>query len=120
MLIRYLSNLSKGRLILWCYFIWYLVVLVRYFDASPRLWLTSLGLSFIIGFALFISTARVGAVRVNLERWQVIRLFMMPFCVSSFSALVKGRGFVLIFSPKPVEILIALGLCALLCGVVMG
>lgn len=120
MLIRYLSNLSKGRLILWCYFIWYLVVLVRYFDPSPRLWLTSLGLSLIIGFALFISTVRAGATRVNLERWQIIRLYMMPFCVSSFSALVKGRNFVLIFSPKPVEILIALGLCAVLCGVVMG
>ncbi len=43
-LIPYLANLSKGRLILWCYFIWYLVVLVRYFDPSPRLWLTSLGI----------------------------------------------------------------------------
>jgi hypothetical protein len=120
MLTRYLANLSNGRMILWCYFIWYLVVLVRYFDASPRLWLTSLGLSLIIGFALFISTARAGATQVNLERWQVIRLFMMPFCVSSFSALVKGKGFVLIFSPKPVEILIALGLCAGLYGVAMG
>ncbi|MDB6067181.1 MAG: hypothetical protein JWR26_3389 [Pedosphaera sp.] len=119
MLIRYLSNLSKGRLILWCYFIWYLVVLVRYFDPSPRLWLTSLGLSLIIGFALFISTARAGAAQVTLERWQVIRLYMMPFCVSSFSALVKGRGFVLIFSPKPFEILTAFGLCAVLCGIVM-
>ena len=58
MLIRYLRNLSADRLILWCYFIWYLVVLVRYFDPSARLWLTSFGLSLIIGFALFISTAR--------------------------------------------------------------
>jgi hypothetical protein len=119
MLLRYLANLSNGRLILWCYFIWYLVVLVRYFDASARLWLTSLGLSLIIGFALFISTARAGANRVALERWQVIRLFLMPFCVSSFSALVKGKGFVLIFSPKPGEVLTALGLCALLCAVVV-
>jgi hypothetical protein len=116
---RYLANLSTGRLILWCYFIWYVVVLVRYFDASARLWLTSLGLSLIIGFALFISTARTGANRLKLERWQVFRLFLMPFCVSSFSALVKGKGFVLIFSPKPTEILAAAGLCALLCGTVM-
>ena len=28
MLIRYLRNLNSGRLILWCYFIWHLVVLV--------------------------------------------------------------------------------------------
>jgi hypothetical protein len=115
-LMHYLSNLSKGRLILWCYFIWYLVVLVRYFDPSPRLWLTSLGLSLIIGFALFVSTTAAGEKKVKLERWQIIRLFIMPFCVSSFSALVKGRGFFLIFSPNLDEILIAAGLCAVLCG----
>src|SRR5437762_13545537 len=117
-LIPYLANLSKGRLILWCYFIWYLVVLVRYFDPSPRLWLTSVGLSLIIGFALFVSTTAAGENKVMLERWQVIRLFMMPFCVSSFSALVKGRGFFLIFSPNLDEILIAVGLCAVLCSLV--
>jgi len=117
-LIHYLSSLSKGRLILWCYFIWYLVVLFRYFDPSPRLWLTSLGLSLIIGFALYISTTAAGETKVKLERWQIIRLFMMPLCVSSFSALVKGRGFFLIFSPNLDEILIAVGLCALLCGTV--
>ncbi len=118
MLIRYLTNLSNGRLILWCYFIWYVVVLVRYFDASTRLWLTSLGLSAIIGFALFVSTAKVGTKQVKLDRWQVFRLFLMPFCVSSFSALVKGKGFLLIFSPIPAETLTAVGLCALLCGAV--
>ena len=117
-MIHYLANLSKGRLILWCYFIWYVVVLIRYFDPSPRLWLTSLGLSLIIGFALYVSTTASGANNVRLERWQVIRLFMMPFCVSSFSALVKGRGFFLIFSPNADEILIAVGLCAVLWGTV--
>jgi hypothetical protein len=116
--IQYLANLSKGRLILWCYFLWYLVVLVRYFDPSPRLWLTSLGLGLIIGFALFVSTTAAGVRKVRLEHWQTIRLFLMPFCVSSFSALVKGRGFVLIFSPDLKETLIAAGLCALLCGTV--
>ncbi|MDB6110483.1 MAG: hypothetical protein JWR69_2233 [Pedosphaera sp.] len=118
MLTRYLSNLSKGRLILWCYFIWYVVVLVRYFDSSVRLWLTSLGLSVIIGFALFISTTASGTRQVKLDPWQVFRLFLMPFCVSSFSALVKGKGFVLVFSPKPGEVLTAVALCALLCGLV--
>jgi len=118
MLIRYLANLSTGRLILWCYFIWYGVVLARYFDPSLRLWLTSLGLSLIIGFALYISTAASGAGQVKLGRWQVFRLFLMPFCVSSFSALVKGHGFVLVFSPRPGEALLALGLCVALCAVV--
>ena len=118
MLIRYLASLSTGRLILWCYFIWYCVVLVRYFDPTPRLWLTSLGLGGIIGVALYISTAAAGRDRVKLGFWPTFRLFLMPFCVSSFAALVKGKGFVLIFSPEPAEILIAVGLCALLGGAV--
>ncbi|EEF59499.1 hypothetical protein [Pedosphaera parvula] len=118
MLMRYLANLNKARLILWCYFIWYLVVLVRYFDANVRLWMTSLGLSAIIGVALYISTTASGKGAVKLGTWQTIRLFMMPFCVSSFSALVKGKGFVLIFSPNPMEILVAMGICAVLCGTV--
>ena len=118
MILRYLSNLSNGRLILWCYFIWYLVVLVRYFDKSLLLWLTSLGLSLIIGFALYVSTAMAGTKRVTLDFWQTFRLFLMPFCVSSFAALVKGQGFILIFSPEPAEIGVAVGLCATLCAVV--
>jgi hypothetical protein len=114
MLLRYLARLSTGRLILWCYFLWYLVVLIRYFDPNPRLWLTSFGLSVIIGFALYISTAAAGNKKVELEPWQIFRLFLMPFCVSSFAALVKGRGFVLIFSPNLWEIGAALALCAIL------
>jgi hypothetical protein len=118
MLIRYLANLSNGRLILWCYFIWYLVVLVRYFDWSLRLWLTSLGLGLIIGFALYLSTVAAGTSKVRLDFWQTFRLFLMPFCVSSFAALVKDKGFVLIFSPDVREIALAFALCTALCGMV--
>lgn len=111
MLFRYLRQLDTPRLILWCYAIWYAGVLVRYFDPSPALWLTSFGLSGIIGFALLLSTrAAIGTAR--LSGWGVFRLFLMPVCVSSFAALVKGRGFVLIFSPRLDENLFALALCA--------
>ena len=116
-LVSYLRGLSAGRLVLWCYLIWYAVVLVRYFDDSPRLWLTSLGLSVIIGVALYISTT-AGKNNVKLDRWQTFRLFLMPFCVSSFAALVKGHGFILIFSPHWEEIATAAALCAALCAVV--
>ena len=118
MLLNYLRNLNNGRLILWCYLIWYLLVLVRYFDAKPSLWLTSLGLSGIIGFALYVSTTNTGKQKVHLERWQIIRLFLMPFCVSSFAALVKNQGFILIFSPKAGENMAAIILCATLVGTV--
>lgn len=110
--VRYLAGLSAGRFVLWCYFIWWLVVLVRYFEPDPGIWLTSLGLAAIIGVALLINTTRSGRTRVRLERWPTFRLFLTPFCVSSFAALVKGEGFVLVFSPKPGEMLVALALCA--------
>jgi hypothetical protein len=118
MLLRYLANLTTGRMILWCYLVWYLVVLVRYFDPTPRLWLTSLGLSAIIGYALYLSTTASRPGGVKLDFWTLARLFMMPFCVSSFAALVKGKGFVLVFSPELGENLLALGICAVLCVVV--
>ena len=111
-LVTYLATLTAGRFILWCYFIWWAVVLVRYFQPDPHLWLTSLGLSVIIGFALFVNTTASGRNRVRLEPWPTFRLFLTPFCVSSFAALVKGRGFILIFSPKLWEMGLALGLCA--------
>ena len=112
---RYLRNLTTGRLILWCYFIWYLVVLVRYFDPNPQIWATAFGLSLIIGFALYINTTRSGPTRLHIGFWPTVRLFMMPLCVSSFAALVKDKGFVLIFSPNPWEIALAVGICAFLC-----
>jgi hypothetical protein len=111
-LFGYFSNLTTGRIVLWCYLIWYLVVLFHYWDPSLRLWLTSFGLSAIIGTALYISSTAQGN---KLGGWQIARLFMMPFCVSSFSALVKGKQFILVFSPKPAEIFLALGLCATFC-----
>ena len=58
--------------------------------------------------ALVLSTWRG---RAQLEFWQTFRLFLMPFCVSSFAALVKGRGFTLVFSPRAAENFIALGCC---------
>jgi hypothetical protein len=97
-LVTYLASLNGARQALWGYLVWYTVVLVRYFDPRLRLWLTSLGLSGIIGIALILSTAGTNAT-TKLDRWQVFRLFLMPFCVSSFAALVKDRGFILVFSP---------------------
>jgi hypothetical protein len=117
-LLRYLRQLDTARLVLWCYAIWYSVVFVRYFDPSPTLWLTSLGLSGIIGFALLLSTrAAIGV--ACLGGWGMFRLFLMPFCVSSFAALVKGRRFLLIFAPNLMENFLALSLCGMFVGFVL-
>ena len=108
----YLAGLNAGRFALWCYFVWWAVVAVRYFDPNPRIWLTSLGLSAIIGAALYLNTTRSGSSRIRLEAWPAIRLFVIPFCVSSFAALVKDRGFILVFSPRWEESAVAAAICA--------
>lgn len=116
-LIGYLAKLTLPRVVLWCYLIWYLVMARSYFDPSPRLWLTSAGLSLVIGTALVLSVVCVPHAP-RLDRWQTMRLFLIPFCVSSFSALVKDHGFILIFSPRLAESALAFALCAAFVGVV--
>ena len=99
-LARYFACLNTGRTILWCYLLWWACTVVLHFDARPRLWLTSLGLSAIIGTALVISTRTSSRGTTQLDRWQVFRLYLMPFCVSSFAALVKDAGYLLVFPPS--------------------
>ena len=109
-LLGYCGRLTPGREILWCYLIWYLVMVVFNFDGSLRIWLTSLGVSAVIGTGLVLSVAVPGR-PAQLERWQRARLYLMPFGVSSFSAVVKDRGFLLIFSPRWLEDLVAVLCC---------
>jgi len=111
--LAYFRTLSNGRIVLWSYLIWYAVTVAAHFDASPRLWLTSLGLSAIIGVALWISTSSSSKGTTELDRWQVLRLFMMPFCVSSFSALIKDAGYAVVFPPSLALNAIGFGLIAL-------
>ncbi len=110
----YLTRLPPGKAVLWCYLIWYLSTVAHHFDPSPKLWLNALGISGVIGIALMLSVA--GTTRP--DRWQTARLFMMPFGVSSFSALIKGQGFVLIFPPTWAECAVSAGACALFLAVV--
>lgn len=108
-LIRYLQNLSTGRTILWCYFIWWVLSIIHHFDPTPRIWLTSLGLSGIIGAALILSTRPSSGNATKTDPWVLFRLFLMPFCVSSFAALVKDAGYILIFPPSWRENAIGIG-----------
>ena len=69
---------------------------------TPAIWLNALGISAIIGIALYLSVREPG--KPPPDRWTTLRLFLMPFCVSSFSQLIKGKGFVLVFPPDLHEI----------------
>lgn len=110
--VRYWAQLTLPKIVLWCYLVWWLFIVSRHFDPSPRLWLSSLGLSAIIGTALYLSTAYAGKAKTTLDRWQIFRLYLMPFCVSSFAALIKDRGFVLVFEPSLGANLVSAGWCA--------
>ena len=112
LLIIYLAQLRAGKIALWCYLIWYLVMAMFYFDPRPARWINSVGISVVIGTALILSVLPPAGVRV-MEKWALARLFMMPFCVSSFAALIKERGFFVVFSPSLRDNLIAIGACAL-------
>ena len=109
-LMRYLAALSVGKTVLWCYLIWYLATVARYFDPAPAIWLNALGISAVIGTALVLSVNAQGF--RQLDPWPTFRLFLMPFCVSSFSSLIKGQGFLVILPPDPGVAMLNVALCA--------
>jgi hypothetical protein len=108
--VRYFAQLPAGKIVLWCFLIWYASTVIHHFDPTPAIWLNALGISAIIGVALYLSVRETG--RPPPDHWTTLRLFLMPFCVSSFSQLIKGQGFVLIFPPAPRELAMSLGACA--------
>ena len=89
---------------------------VFYFDPAIHIWLTSLGVGAVIGVALILSVSNGHSAKP--DQWTIARLFMMPFCVSSFSALVKDHGFILIMSPKWQEDALAIAICILFLSMV--
>ena len=106
--IRYFASLRVPKLVLWCYLAWYLTIVAFYFDPAPVVWFTALGMAAVIGIALVFSTKVAGQA---MERWTLFRLFLSPFCVSSYSTLVKGKGFLLIFPTQPRPLLAGIGAC---------
>lgn len=107
-IISYFAEIKPGRLVLWCYLIWYLVSVYYHFDPSPKIWINSLGISVVIGSALMLSVSNSTALS-----WQTFRLYWMPFAVSSFSSLIKDKGFFVIFSPQLSEVCVTLFICGI-------
>jgi hypothetical protein len=118
-LFHYLAQLTSIKRILWCYLLWYLVILVQYFDADLRMWLTSLGISLIVGTANNLN-AFASLNKGKRDPWMIMRFFMAPFCVASFSGMVKGKGFILIFPPSIMETALLLAPCLLFWSVCAG
>jgi hypothetical protein len=110
-LLSYFARLKPGKMILWYYLIWYFVTVYFHFDPNPKIWINALGISVVIGIALMLSVGNGQSPLAN--PWQTFRLFWMPFAVSSFSSLIKGQGYTVIFSPHWYEVFIALAACLL-------
>ncbi len=109
--VHYWRAIRPNKVVLWCYLIWYISTVYFYFDPAPKLWINSLGISAVIGTGLLFSvSARPGNPP---DYWQTFRLYLMPFCVSSFSALIKDQGFWIVISPKVPETLTAGVACLL-------
>ena len=106
----YFKDIKGQKLILWCYLIWYLVIISIYFEPSLKLWASSIGISCIIGFALILSTAQKGNKQ---DIWIKIRLFLFPFCVSSYSATIKDYDFFLLFPVNLSDLLISISSCSI-------
>lgn len=113
-IVNYFVAIKLGKLILWYYLIWYFTTVYFHFDPNPKIWINALGISVVIGIALMLS---VGSQPI--KSWQTFRLFWMPFAVSSFSSLIKGQGFIVIFSPHPMEIMISVVACLLFTALVL-
>ena len=70
-----------------------------YFSPSPQLWVTSLGIGLIVGYALMLCSGPVTIDRFRQRFWESMRMIICPIMVSSYSALIAGQGFILVFSP---------------------
>ncbi len=70
----------------------------------------------VIGIALMLSVSRQNGAKT--DYWVVFRLFMMPFCVSSFSSLIKGQGFIFVLPPRPVEQITSVAVCVVFVALV--
>lgn len=110
LLTKYFSQIKLDKVILWCYLIWYFVIVYFYFDPALKIWIDSIGISAVIGTGLILSVSQKNG-RKN--HWQTFRLYLMPFCVSSFSALIKGQGFIIVIPPKIEETTVAIFCCAI-------
>jgi hypothetical protein len=106
---NYLCNLKPDKITLWCYLIWYLVTVYWHFDPTPKIWINSLGISAVIGTGLILSVSPQAPQEI--DYWQIFRLYLMPFCVSSFSSLIKDQGFIIVISPKFQEMMTAISSC---------
>lgn len=112
-MIRYLARLDNRHLLLWSAFLWYVAIMARHATASPAAWLNSAGIAAVISIILAANAILPGRKWSDLGFWPLARFFLIPFCVSSFSAVMHKEGLVLVFPRNLADNLAAAGTVAL-------
>jgi hypothetical protein len=115
-LIQYIYEIKLDKAILWCYLIWYVTVVCFHFEPSVKIWINSIGISAVIGTGLMLS---VSSSKGERDRLQAFRLDLMPFCVSSFPALIKEQGVIVFISPNIKETIVSGSCCVLFILVIL-
>ena len=103
------SSVQPHMLVLWGYFAYYLATVAFFFSATPgSLWLTALLVALIVGIALNAAALEDSGVRDYIVEapFRCLRFFLIPFCVSSLSAIsqINGDHFVLVFPSETTEL----------------
>ena len=100
-MLKYLGKLTSGMQVLWCYAIWYIYFVSKYFVPDLELWLRSLGIGLLVGFVLNINAfCSIRGILGAPNKGAILRFFIIPFCVSSFPVVIMDKGFTLFFSPS--------------------
>lgn len=107
MFIRYLTRLDARRALLWSGFIWYAVLMGRHASLVPGAWVNAAGIALVVGLMLTANAIPAGGTWRQLDRWSLRRFFLIPFCVSSFSVVMRDTGLVVIFPRNLADNLIA-------------
>mgnify|MGYP000554305533 CR=1 FL=1 len=97
MIIDYLAQLDSRRKLLWSAFIWYAVMMGRHAAFIPEPWLKAIGIAMVVGLILVANAVPVGKTWRDLGLWPLLRCFLIPFCVSSFSTATSEVQMVAIF-----------------------
>ena len=91
------------------YFIWYVYIVVIHFDSTFEIWSNALVIALVVGVALNANAGHSD----HRDNWaKTARFFVIPFCVSSYAALIKDAGFFFIFPTDVMEVITGLAICS--------
>ena len=95
------ETLQVPQILLLSFFIWYLFIVIS-FSSNYLVWVNAIVMAFFVGNILCLNAYMATKKEKYFEflsenRWIVVRLFLIPFCVSSYSGVAFSHGFIAAF-----------------------